>query len=129
MKRDLMAVGVGVDIIEVKRIEKLITNSNRFKLRVYTEKEIEYCEARKNSTQNYAARFAAKEAFLKAIGTGWRKGVAFREIEVVNDEIGKPEIVLHGKTRIIAEEKPIKSIQVSLSHVKELAVAVVVVEE
>lgn len=123
-----MAHGVGIDIIEVNRIEKLITSSDRFKQRIYTQNEVDYCEARKNKAQNYAARFAAKEAFLKAIGTGWRSGVAFREIEVVNDEQGKPEIHLHGRTKKITQDRHIKNIQLSLSHVKELAVAVVVVE-
>lgn len=123
-----MTVGIGIDIIEVKRIGKLVTGSSRFRQRIYTQNEVSYCEAKKNKDQNYAARFAAKEAFLKAIGTGWRKGVAFREIEVVNDEHGKPEIVLYGETKKIAGEKLIKSIQVSVSHIKELAVAVVVVE-
>ena len=123
-----MTVGIGIDIIEVKRIGKLITGSSRFRQRIYTQNEVSYCEAKKNKDQNYAARFAAKEAFLKALGTGWRKGVAFREIEVVNDEHGRPEIVLYGETKKIAEKKLIKSIQVSVSHIKELAVAVVVVE-
>ena len=123
-----MAHGVGIDIIEVSRIKKLITSSDRFKQRIYTQNEADYCEARKNKAQNYAARFAAKEAFLKAIGTGWRGGVAFREIEVVNDKQGKPEIRLSGNTKKIAQKKHIKDIQLSLSHVKELAVAVVVVE-
>lgn len=123
-----MAQGVGIDIIEVNRIEKLIKDSGRFKQRIYTKKEVEYCEARKNKAQNYAARFAAKEAFLKAIGTGWRSGVSFREIEVVNDEQGKPEIHLHGNTKKITREKHFMNIQLSLSHVKEMAVAVVIVE-
>jgi holo-[acyl-carrier protein] synthase len=123
-----MAHGVGIDIIEVSRIEKLISSSNRFKQRIYTQREVDYCEARKNKAQNYAARFAAKEAFLKAIGTGWRSGVAFREIEVLNNEQGKPEIHLHGHTKKIVQEIHIKSTQLSLSHIKEIAVAVVVVE-
>ena len=111
-----------------QQCEKLIKDSDRFKQRIYTKKEVEYCEARKNKAQNYAARFAAKEAFLKAIGTGWRSGVSFREIEVVNDEQGKPEIHLHGNTKKITREKHFMNIQLSLSHVKDMAVAVVIVE-
>ena len=124
-----MIIGIGIDIIEVARIERLLTKQNRFQKRIYTEKEIAYCEMKKNNAQNYAARFAAKEAFLKAIGTGWRQGVAFREIEVVNNPQGKPEIFLSGKTKEIADNLGITNIQVSLSHLKDYAIAVVTAEK
>jgi holo-[acyl-carrier protein] synthase len=124
-----MIYGIGVDILEVGRIEKLISNTPRFKQRVFTQHEIDYCELKKNRAQNYAARFAAKEAFLKAIGTGWKRGVAFKEIEIVNNKQGKPELVLYGKSKEFAEQFGLKNIQVSVSHIKDLAVAIVIAEK
>jgi len=124
-----MIVGIGTDIIEVPRIEKLLTKQKRFQGRIFTETEIAYCETKKNKVQNYAARFAAKEAFLKAIGTGWRQGVSFKEIEIVNNERGKPEIFLSGKAREFADDLGITNIQVSLSHLKDFAIAVVAAEK
>ena len=125
-----MIYGIGLDIIEVSRIEKQISSERkRFQQMLFTENEIKYCEHKRNKSQNYAARFAAKEAFFKAIGTGWRNGTGWKEIEIVNDELGKPEIVLHGKAKKIIEENGISNIFVSLSHLKETAVAVVILEK
>ncbi len=124
-----MIFGVGTDIIEVKRIEKLIEKSSRFRDRVFTRKEIEYCERKKNRAYSYAARFAAKEAFFKALGTGWRKGVAFKDVEVINEPSGKPELVLYGKSKEITKKNQIKNIHVSLSHVSEFAHSVVILEK
>lgn len=124
-----MIIGIGTDIIEVARIEKLLTKQKRFQQRIFTEIEIAYCESKKNRAQNYAARFAAKEAFLKAIGTGWRGGVAFKEIEVVNNERGKPEIILSGTAKKFADNLEIANIYVSLSHLKDFAIAVVTAEK
>jgi Na+/H+ antiporter NhaC len=123
-----MIVGIGTDIIEVKRIERLLSKQERFKERIFTRGEIEYCEPKKNNVQNYTARFAVKEALLKAIGTGWREGVAFKEIEVKNNEKGKPELVLSGTVKKITEEMGVTNIQVSISHIKDLAIAVVILE-
>ena len=81
-----------------------------------------------NSVQNYAARFAVKEAFLKAIGTGWREGVAFKDIEVVNDKKGKPGLVLSGVAKKIEEELSVTNIQVSISHLADLAIGMVILE-
>ena len=122
-----MVLGIGTDIVEVQRISKSI-ESNDFKIRVFSSSEAEYCDAKANSAEHYAARFSAKEAFLKALGTGLRGDVALKEIEVVNDELGKPTIHLRGKTLGIISSKKIKSIHLTLSHVKELAVAMVVIE-
>ncbi len=124
-----MIIGIGTDIIEVARIEQLISKQKRFQGRIFTEKEIAYCELKKNKAQNYAARFAAKEAFLKAIGTGWRKGIAFKEIEVVNNEQGKPELFLSGTAKEFADNLGITNIQLSLSHLKDFAIAVVTAEK
>lgn len=124
-----MIFGIGTDIIEVERVGKQISKVNGFKEKIFTPNEIKYCESRKNKAQNYAARFAAKEAFFKAIGTGWRGGLAFNEIEVVNNELGKPEINLYGETKKLIEKDRIENIYVSLSHVKNLASAIVILEK
>jgi len=123
--------GIGIDIIEVARIEKQISGeSNSFVKRVFTTKEIDYCEKKiRNKAQNYAARFAAKEAFFKAIGTGWRDGLSWQEIEIENDELGKPGLVLSGKSKKLVKDHKISKIHVSLSHIKEIAVAVVILEQ
>jgi holo-[acyl-carrier protein] synthase len=123
-----MIVGIGTDIIEVNRVETLLSKQKRFRERIFTQGEIEYCERKKNKNQNYAARFAVKEAFLKAIGTGWSKGVQFKEIEVVNDEKGKPELVLSGTVKQISDEMGVTNIQVSISHLKDLAIGTVILE-
>ena len=123
-----MVFGVGMDLIEVARIDKQVSAGRRFVDRIFTEREISYCQGKKNSAQNYAARFAAKEAFLKAVGIGWQKGLAFKDVEVVNDSLGKPELVLHGKAQELVEKHHITNIQVSLTHLKEMAGAVVILE-
>jgi len=123
-----MIFGIGTDIIEVERIRKQISAQNKFKEKIFTSAEIEYCELKKSKAQNYAARFAAKEAFFKAIGTGWRGGLAFHEVEIVNDDLGKPEIVLSGKAAGFYNEKNFKKIHVSMSHIKDYACANVVIE-
>ena len=124
-----MIFGVGVDDIEVERVGRQVRSEDGFKESVFTPGEIEYCESRGDPTQGYAARFAAKEAFLKAIGTGWRDGMAFGDIEIVNDELGKPQLVLHGKAKERAKANGITNIQVSLSHLKQTASAVVILEK
>lgn len=122
-----MIIGIGTDIAEVPRIAKSIEN-NSFKEKVFSKVEIAYCESKANSAESFAARFAAKEAFFKALGTGWRGGMAFNEVEVVNDELGKPTLVIVGTTAEIIKEKNIKVIHVSLSHIKDMAMATVVLE-
>jgi holo-[acyl-carrier protein] synthase len=123
-----MIVGIGTDIIEVERIERLLSKQKRLKERIFTQNEIDYCEQKKNKNQNYAARFAVKEAFLKAIGTGWRQGATFKEIGVVNNEKGKPELILSGTVKRISEEMGVTNIQVSISHLKDLAIGTVILE-
>lgn len=122
-----MIIGIGTDIAEVARIAKSIEN-NSFKEKVFSKTEIIYCEAKANKAESFAARFAAKEAFFKALGSGWRGGMAFNEVEVLNDELGKPSLNILGKTSEIVSEKKIKNIHVSLSHTKEIAMAMVVLE-
>jgi holo-[acyl-carrier protein] synthase len=123
-----MIYGIGTDMIEVERVKKSVEKIDGFLKKIYSEREIEYCGCKKNKFEHYAARFAAKEAFFKAIGTGWRNGLAFAEIEIINDELGKPEIILYGKAKEFAEKNLIKGIFVSLTHIKETAAAFVVLE-
>ena len=123
-----MIFGIGIDNIEVDRVRKQL-EKNRFKENIFSPAEIEYCDARKNCAENYAARFAAKEAFFKAIGMGWRGGLAFNEIEVLNDKLGKPVIKLYGKSKEFAEENEIDNIHVSLTHLKTFASAIVIIEK
>ncbi len=125
-----MIFGTGTDIIEIKRIENSIARSEAFVNKIFTEAEQTYCKKKKAGIfQSYAARFAAKEAFFKALGTGYRYGMAFREIEVKNDSLGKPEIIVHGKVKTFVSEHKITNIHLSLSHVKEMALAFVVLEK
>ncbi|MBN1198199.1 MAG: holo-ACP synthase, partial [Bacteroidales bacterium] len=94
-----MIFGIGTDIIEVERIHKVMERDIGFRKKIFTGKEIDYCESKKHKYQHYAARFSAKEAFLKAIGTGWRFGIRFADIEVTHDTLGKPGINLFGKAK------------------------------
>jgi len=116
-------------MIEVERVTTKICKDNGFTELVFSQKEINYCEARAHKYQHYAVRFAAKEAFLKAVGTGWTSGTAFNEIEISNDAEGKPVITLLGKTAELISETGITKIFVSLSHLKTIASAVVVIEK
>jgi holo-[acyl-carrier protein] synthase len=126
-KKQNMVIGIGTDIIETARIEKAM-RSEGFKEKIFSGNEIVYCEKKANAIESFAARFAAKEAFLKALGTGWRGNLAFNEVEITNDELGKPSIRLLGKTATALENKKISNMHVSLSHVKEMAIATVILE-
>lgn len=123
-----MIIGIGTDIAEVPRIAKSIEN-NSFKEKVFSKKEISYCETKANKAESFAARFAAKEAFFKALGTGWRGGMAFNEVEVENDDLGKPTINVLGQTAEMLKDRKIRIIHVSLSHIKDVAMATVVLED
>ena len=124
-----MIYGTGTDIIEVDRIAKVMERDLGFREKIYTEGEIAYCESKKNKYQHYAARFSAKEALMKAIGTGWRFGIRFADIDIYHDELGQPHIRLSGKAKELAEKEGFSKIHVSLSHVKELTTAVVIIEK
>lgn len=124
-----MIFGIGTDIIEVGRIEKMLGRNDALRQKLFTKAEQVYCDKGKLIRyQSYAARFAAKEAFFKALGTGYRYGMAFHEVEVINNELGKPMLILHGKAKAFVEEKGILQIHLSLSHIKETATAFVVLE-
>ena len=123
-----MVYGIGTDIIEVERIGSLVAKGPSYINHVFTQNEIEFCESKRNKNQHYAARFAAKEAFMKALGTGWNLGISFTQIEIVPNALGKPEIVLHGRALEYADQEEIIRIHVSITHIKELANAVVIIE-
>jgi holo-[acyl-carrier protein] synthase len=124
-----MIVGTGIDIAEVPRIEASIARfGDRFLRRIFTEAEIRYCESKANRVERYAARFAAKEAAMKAIGTGWNHGVAWRDVEVCRQPGGRPTIAFHGKAAQFAAKLGAVHVALSLSHTKEYAVAQVILE-
>ena len=124
-----MIVGTGIDIAEVPRIEASIARfGDRFLQRVFTKAEREYCESKANRVERYAARFAAKEAAMKAIGTGWNHGVTWRDVEVCRQPGGRPTIAFHGKAAEFAANLGAVHIALSLSHTVEYAIAQVILE-
>ena len=123
-----MIYGIGTDIIEVGRMERQLSGNKGLRDRLFTLREQQYAEGKVTCFQHFAARFAAKEAFFKALGTGYRFGMAFTEVEVVNDELGKPAFVFHGKVLEYLQKENITQIHLSISHVKEMASALVVIE-
>lgn len=124
-----MIVGTGVDLAEVDRIERAITRfGKRFIDRVYTPLEISYVERKANRFERYAARFAAKEAGMKAIGTGWRRGVRWRDFEVANLPSGRPTLRFHGKAAEFAGKLGVHNVFLSLTHTSGMAMAHVILE-
>lgn len=125
-----MIVSIGIDIIEVYRIRETLERTQRFAARVFTERERAYCEAKGvTAAQSYAARFAAKEAFLKALRTGWRGRITWHDIEIVSNEAGVPNLEIRGEARKILENLDANQIHLSLSHTAEHAVAQVILEK
>ena len=124
-----MIVGTGVDIAEVHRIRESVERfGERFLRRVFTEGEIAYCDRKANRFESYAARFAAKEAGMKALGTGWNHGVRWRDIEVVRPKGQRPTIQFHGQAAAFAEKLGAKNIALSITHTPEHALAHVILE-
>ncbi|MCW3093420.1 MAG: acpS [Ferruginibacter sp.] len=124
-----MIAGIGTDMIEVERVAEKIGKESGFRELVFSKNEIDYCEPKANKFEHYAARFAAKEAFLKALGTGWLNGTAFNEIEITHDENGKPMINLLGNTALVVASMNLVNFSVSLTHLKSIASAVVIIEK
>jgi len=122
-----LILGIGTDLFEVSRMKKTMEKDPLFIESVFTESEIKYCNPRRRKEQNFAARYAAKEALLKALGTGWRDGIKFTDINIVNNQLGKPEIFLSGKTKEIAENLGVKTIHLSMSHLRDIANAFVII--
>ncbi len=124
-----MIVGSGIDIAEVPRIAQSIERfGQRFLNRIFTEGEIRYCEPKANRVERYAARFAAKEAAMKAIGTGWSHGVTWHDVEVSRMPGGRPTIAFHGRAAEFAARLGTAHVALSLSHTKEYAIAQVILE-
>jgi holo-[acyl-carrier protein] synthase len=124
-----MIVGTGIDIAEVPRVAASIARfGERFLRRVYTEGEIRYCESKANRVERYAARFAAKEAAMKALGTGWNHGVRWRDVEVTRLPGGRPTMTFHGKAAEFAVRLGAVHVALSLSHTSEQAIAQVILE-
>ncbi len=125
-----MIVSIGIDIIEVYRIRETLERTPRFAERVFTENERAYCDAKgAASAQSYAARFAAKEAFLKALKTGWRGKITWHDIEVLNDEQGVPSLKISGEADKILKNSGANKIHLSMSHTTDHATAQVILEK
>src|SRR5580698_9655203 len=126
-----MVLGLGTDLIEIARIKESVErHGERFLHKVFTEGEIAYCMSKKiNSAESFAARFAAKEAGAKALGTGISRGVTWKEFEVRREASGRPTLHLSGRAAELAEAIGVKRVQLSLTHSRELALAVVVAED
>ena len=117
-------VGLGTDIVECVRIRKMIEeHAELFLQRVYTEKEIRYCNSRRRATEHFAGRWAAKEAVLKALGTGWRRGISWRDIEIRNDFSGQPKVAVRGEAKEIAKKMRLDDLLISISHCRSFATA------
>ena len=124
-----MIVGTGIDIAEVPRIGQAIERfGERFLLRIFTAGEIRYCDSKANRVERYAARFAAKEAAMKALGTGWNHGVRWRDCEVVRAPGGRPTMTFHGKAGEFAAKMGVNNIALSLTHTTEQAIAQLILE-
>lgn len=125
-----MIVGTGIDMVEVPRVAAAIArHGERFLRRIFTEAEILYCDSKANRAERYAARFAAKEAGLKAIGTGWRRGIAWRDVEVRRESGGRPVVAFTGRAAEFATRLGVKRTSLSLSHTADHAIAQVILED
>ncbi len=122
-----MSIKVGTDILEIDRFRRVLERRPGLREKVFTEAEVSYCESKADSVPHFAARFCAKEAFSKAIGTGVRE-FSMSEVEVVRNDLGKPRIELSGRAYKIASDLAVKDVDVSISHSDLFAVAVVVIE-
>ena len=124
-----MILGTGIDIVNIERVERMMNRwGNHFLHRVFTEKEILWCQKRSRPSECYATRFAAKEAFLKAIGWGLRYGIQWTDIEIGNDVLGKPSLSFHRKAKEVLESLRIRKSLLTLSHDRPYAVAHVLLE-
>ncbi|MBV9481795.1 MAG: holo-[acyl-carrier-protein] synthase [Acidobacteria bacterium] len=124
-----MIVGTGIDVVEVPRVAAAIERfGDRFLERVFTEKEIHYCQSKANRVERFAARFAAKEAGMKALGTGWNHGVRWRDVEVERQPGGRPTLVFHGIAAQFAEKLGTHRAALSLTHTAAEAIAHVILE-
>ncbi|MDO4807842.1 MAG: holo-ACP synthase [Coriobacteriales bacterium] len=119
----MASASIGIDMLEIARMEKTLARRPSFVTRVFTEEERAYCDSKARPAQHYAARFAAREAVLKVLGTGFSRGVGLADVSVRNNEAGRPEVVIGGRARQIAEEQGIHEIALSLTYTHEVAAA------
>lgn len=125
-----MILSIGIDIVEVYRIRDVIARTPRFAERVYTVREREYCDGKgRAAAQSYAGRFAAKEAFLKALKTGWRGKITWQDIEVVSDTNGAPALSITGEAKMILKNRGASLVHLSISHTRDHAIAEVILEK
>ncbi len=125
-----MIYGIGIDLVQVRRIEEALGRwGDRFKKRVFTPDEIAYCQRKRISSPNFAARFAAKEALVKALGTGMRRGIHWKDIEVARGALGRPVLKLNGQAAQICQQEKITGVFLSLTHDRDYSSAVVVLEK
>jgi holo-[acyl-carrier protein] synthase len=125
-----MIYGIGTDLVEIKRIKEALERwGDRFMNKVFTPGEIEYCSQKRNSSPNFSARFAAKEALVKALGIGMRRGVHWKDVEVTRGPLGKPVLKLSGQAEAICKQEKIQGIFLSLAHDREYSIALVVLEK
>lgn len=122
-----MTKGIGIDIVDVERMAKRIEKLEFMNL-VFTKLEMNYCRTKKHQAQHFAARFAAKEAYMKALGLGWTSDADFKEIEIINDENGAPKMRLSGQTLAYFQNKNLTQVLVTLSHTTSMATAMVVID-
>ena len=115
--------GIGVDMVEIARMEKVLARRPNFAKRVFTAEERSYCERMARPAQHYAARFAAREAVLKALGTGFSRGIGFADVYVVRNEAGQPQAMLTGRAAEVAAEQGVREVALSLSYTHDVAVA------
>ena len=123
-----MVVGIGIDIVEITRIQKALQGARTMEKKVFTEAESRYCRERKFMYQHFAGRFAAKEAALKALGTGWSEGIRWTDVEIMEGDLGRPMLELHGTAKELLRGSGAKVALVSITHSSEHAVAVVVLD-
>lgn len=119
----MATAGIGVDMLEIDRMERVLKRRPNFARRVFTDEERAYCERCARPAEHYAARFAAREAVVKALGTGFSQGVGFRDVSVTRDESGRPRALLSGRAAELARERGIREIALSISHTHDVAVA------
>ena len=125
-----MIVGTGIDIVEINRIKhSIIKYSDRFKNKVFTQKEIDYCHSQADPAKHFAARFSVKEAVLKCFGTGMTGGISWKDVEVENKKSGQPTLNLYGKGKELFNQLKIKHIHISITHDKSYAVAHAIAEK
>ena len=123
MEMNNINVGIGIDIVSISKVEELISKHENFLTMVFTAREIAYCEEKKKSEEHFAARFAAKESVLKAVGIGLGGGIEWTDVEILSSNSGKPRVCLHGEIKEIACKKNVEKIIISLSHCETHAVA------